>query len=421
MDAVTLGMAKADARKRYSSRQANTIVWFGDSITGNGDAYSYPGNGAAVVNISTHPRGFWCHAQNLLGQRLRTLFNAGIGGNTTTQMLARIQTDVIAYNPSWCHVLGGTNDVLNAVPRATTRANLTAIWDALDAAGIRVVAGTIPPSDSTRYASGTNKADLENLNGWILNQGRVRKNFVVVDYHASLAAMKSLGVYDTGLTFDGTHPSSQGAFQMGKRLAAVLSPLIPNNIMLSNSETDSTNLIAQGGRFATGGSGAVNTASDGSFSSHMPAGATYSKAPRTDGVNGQWQVFTTPAGGGGGWIQFNITPGAALAVGDMISAAVEYDISGLDQAATTNSQYFYLKVQSYNGTAFTDMIYDLYTVPGSDANMSAADRAGILRTPPVVVPAGTTVMTVNVFMYGGGTFKLDRVTARNITKQGFVD
>jgi hypothetical protein len=74
--------------------------------------------------------------------------NKGVAGNTTDQMLARFQTDVINLHPDVVHILGGTNDVLkeNWVQSSQcgpdTCENISAMTQMALAAGIRVVIGT---------------------------------------------------------------------------------------------------------------------------------------------------------------------------------------------------------------------------------------------------------------------------------------
>lgn len=93
--------------------------------------------------------------------------NKGVGGETTTQILARTGTGVVNYGDAqYCVVLAGTNDVATGVAAATIKANLQAIYDGLAAAGVRVVAVTIPPT--TGQAAGL-LAVKQEVNTWILN------------------------------------------------------------------------------------------------------------------------------------------------------------------------------------------------------------------------------------------------------------
>jgi hypothetical protein len=73
--------------------------------------------------------------------------NKGVPGNTTAQMLARFQTDVIELHPDVVHILGGANDVKDGVFNPETECgpicgNLEQMSAMAQAAGIKVVVGT---------------------------------------------------------------------------------------------------------------------------------------------------------------------------------------------------------------------------------------------------------------------------------------
>ena len=60
--------------------------------------------------------------------RLRLAHNAGIPGNLTSEMLARLNKDVFAYNPSVLFILGGTNDLGRNVSSATAISRIRYFW-----------------------------------------------------------------------------------------------------------------------------------------------------------------------------------------------------------------------------------------------------------------------------------------------------
>lgn len=129
-----IARALANNARNFSSPQ-NTIVLLGDSITNQNN-----------VNQHLSDRGYFTWANILLGQAFKVLYNAGIGGQRTDQFLTRLVSDVFAYKPAWCFVLGGTNDIVQGRDADTIFANLTAIYQRLQAANIRVIASTVPPS-----------------------------------------------------------------------------------------------------------------------------------------------------------------------------------------------------------------------------------------------------------------------------------
>lgn len=99
----------------------STVIALGDSLTfGQGASLdaSYP---VALAELSN-----W------------KVVNTGINGNTSADVLARIE-DVTAQNPNLVLLGVGGNDVLQRIEPETTRANITATIDKLQAANIPVV------------------------------------------------------------------------------------------------------------------------------------------------------------------------------------------------------------------------------------------------------------------------------------------
>jgi len=134
---------------------------------------------------------------------LRLVNNAGVPGDTTADMLARLNSDVFAYKPEVLFIMGGTNDLGHNFSQATTIANLRAIIIAANAKGIRIDLMTIPPDAYTDMA-----AKIDSLNAAIVHLGNAYK-LVVIDIHTPLST--STGVYVPKYTIDGLHFSPLGA------------------------------------------------------------------------------------------------------------------------------------------------------------------------------------------------------------------
>jgi lysophospholipase L1-like esterase len=393
---------------------APTIVYHGDSITANQNGYDQLQSAGLQSNLSNYsysPRGFATWAQAGSGHRLRQIGNTGISGDTTSGILARIITDVLPLKPGWVSLLMGTNNM--GISRAMldqAKRDTLAAWDLLDRAGIRVIAGTLPPA-GTYSGKQQLRYDLENFNDFLRVQAQSRPNLILVDYHAAVV-WPSAGTYQVGFNMDATHPNEMGAFAMGTALANVINQIVPPRIVLSDAEGDSRNLLANG-RFTGAGAGAVPT---GWSTPNLTAGA-FSKTARTDMLNGsQWQTVTV-ANGTNGTVQANMNvDGLKLAIGDTIDAHIEYSISGLDPAPAGQSQGFTAYLLSYNGSTSTALAHAMYWINGSTPNMPSNPRSGILKVPPVTVPAGATTMLFQVIMGGGGTYNLDRATIRNLSR-----
>lgn len=79
------------------------------------------------------------------------VINAGVGGNTTVQLLERLQNDVLEKAPDLVIVMVGTNDMLNSRKLVSYRAyedNLEHIVKSIKQTHSKVVLMTSPPADS---------------------------------------------------------------------------------------------------------------------------------------------------------------------------------------------------------------------------------------------------------------------------------
>jgi hypothetical protein len=95
-----------------------------------------------VVFIGDETTSYWPMADH------PNWINKGVPGNTTDQMLARFQTDVIDLQPDVVHIMGGTYDAIDETWPAGSQcgpdacANIDAMTQMAHDAGIQVVVGT---------------------------------------------------------------------------------------------------------------------------------------------------------------------------------------------------------------------------------------------------------------------------------------
>ena len=79
---------------------------------------------------------------------MRRVFNAGIPGDTTRELLARFQRDVAMRAPDLVILWAGVNDRLypgHTVEPAEFRANYAELLDRIRVIGAKVLIGTLPP------------------------------------------------------------------------------------------------------------------------------------------------------------------------------------------------------------------------------------------------------------------------------------
>lgn len=119
---ATLSMTGCGSEPQQDTLPAgSTVIALGDSLTygyGASTETAYP----AVLADLSH----W------------TVINAGINGDTSADVLARVG-DITAQNPDLVLLGMGGNDVLQRVQPETTRANITATIDTLKSANIDVI------------------------------------------------------------------------------------------------------------------------------------------------------------------------------------------------------------------------------------------------------------------------------------------
>lgn len=85
------------------------------------------------------------------GQVAGNVCNKGVAGNSSSDLLARMDRDVIDLNPDLVVVMVGTNDLLNSKKMITVAefiGNLKRLTDSLSRHGINVVLVSPPPVDS---------------------------------------------------------------------------------------------------------------------------------------------------------------------------------------------------------------------------------------------------------------------------------
>ena len=202
----------------------NTCVIFGDSIT----AANQISESGVFGTVARH----FSVANAASGHRLSLLSNAGVSSNTTTQMLARVETDVLSYEPGYVVFLGGSNDRSSGIvsgdeiTAGTTIYNLKTIFDNLINHGIFVFACTLMPRAD--LVSAALVKDYTKTNAWIREYVSENVNCCVVDFTAALAD-PATGLPKTGFTLplDDVHPSAYGGYVAGLVLAEKIREIVP--------------------------------------------------------------------------------------------------------------------------------------------------------------------------------------------------
>jgi lysophospholipase L1-like esterase len=205
---VCLWLAVATAVTTTASTQkapAQKVVFLGDAATHN---WGLPANSSA---FQANPK--W--------------INKGLAGRqTSTELLARFATDVVAQRPAIVHILAGAVDI-SLVDTANRpfliqvfQTNLVAMVAEASHANIKVILGTIPPQLITEsvqqpQTSLVFEPDLiQSLNAWIEAFG-AENGIPVINYHDVLCSC--VGSTNPGpsgyyplMASDGASPSPAG-------------------------------------------------------------------------------------------------------------------------------------------------------------------------------------------------------------------
>ena len=194
--------AKANSEVPPIAKGENRVVFLGDSITDG-----------------------WKLAEYFPNQ---PYINRGISGQTTSQMLLRMQPDVVAHKPKVLVFFAGTNDIsanTGPVTNEFIQGNVRSIVEIAHANGINVVLASIMPvSDYNKNAKGEPiirtvqrpPARILELNKWIKNYCE-EKGLVYLDYFS--ATVDDKGFLKAEIANDGLHPNAEG-YNIMQKLAA---------------------------------------------------------------------------------------------------------------------------------------------------------------------------------------------------------
>jgi lysophospholipase L1-like esterase len=96
------------------------------------------------------------------------VINKGVGGNTTSDMLIRVYTDVLNNSDaSYVIVFGGINDLVGHNWALNAESNLASIYADIHNAGAKVIAVTITPCKACTSWTSTLQSSMDSVNAWI--------------------------------------------------------------------------------------------------------------------------------------------------------------------------------------------------------------------------------------------------------------
>ncbi|NWC01585.1 GDSL-type esterase/lipase family protein [Pseudomonas sp. G1002] len=200
--------------------------------------------------------------------------NKGIDGNTTSQMLARLQTDVIANSNAFDVMVhfGTGNDRIKGMTLEQTIRNLEYLYSALiKRAKIVIAIAETPVMGANVGLPAQQTANHFAVHNWYLNVAPSLGVVVVNPWDEMVDPASGSNFWPLGgLTGDGLHPTAAGARIIGRKVAEALrrlltfpavlptanvaydAALVPGGSLIPNSLLTGTNGVLGGGSNATG-------------------------------------------------------------------------------------------------------------------------------------------------------------------------
>ena len=391
------------------TKLGTTCVIFGDSFTAR--------NKGATTSRDLD-WGYFNWAQYLLGCPFTLLNNAGVSGNRTDQMLARM-TDVTAYNPDWCIVQGGINDITFGTTAAQVALNMQSICTQLAGRGIRVVLLAVAPN--AQSAGNSRKVQQVNqaMREWCM---RTYGQVIFVDTYAPMVdSTLTTGALASGMSDDSLHPSGKGARAMGQAIANALQYLLPNRNFLPSSNGESYGIDASSKQLldnpmhatgspvaatGTGASGNVPSSWLGSASGMTAGTAVFTPSlTRTDGIGLEQRIVVASAEANSS-VNIRQNPAAArFAIGDTVYFVGQMRITG---AAN-------IKTISFGGSVTIDSVAQQIncleasgttSFDSSDATLTFQSKDLVLTGTTINSASFVSAVTFNAS--GSGTFYIGR-------------
>lgn len=403
--------ASLDADKLDKTEAAATFLERADFVPSLGSDWVALGDSLTSPEGGAPPGAGWVdYVRFRTGGRFYLLKNAGVPGNNTAQMLARLQADVLAHNPRVVTFLGGTNDITQGVTLATYQSNVTQIVDQLTTAGIAVIILSIPPRDLTDKKL----PETVRFNAWLKEFARTRR-LHFVDVHSRMVD-PATGGFKAGLGRDDLlHLSRTGAAAIGDAVIEAMTPFMPTGGGYRPAfNADPNNLVNNG--LLLSGTDATPT---GFTYNALPAGVTRGRVDDSSFQGGKaWQVTVT-APAATVTSSFETSVRAEWSPGDRLLFTVRFEIEGTPSLPHNPPD-------SNFGITFASLFYGAPSgaVQYLARYQSLAGHYGLAHA-VTQVPAGTTgpvQIAANVVMPAGssGTFRVGEFGCYNLTTMGVV-
>ena len=191
-------------------------VFIGDSITWQWGLVTRTLKASQQVIIPIDPMPAW---MSISGENVTITWHAGfftsnnyvdkgVSAETTSQMLARYQNDVLSLDPFCVVIMGGTNDLAQGVSKDNILSNIKSMAEQAAAKNMKVVLCSVTPCNDeysrlTPRPKGTHIVALNKM----IKEYAVSKNFTYCDYYPTLVASDGYSLKTEYCLYDHLHPN----------------------------------------------------------------------------------------------------------------------------------------------------------------------------------------------------------------------
>lgn len=194
------------------------IVAMGDSTTAGTPGYESPVEAPPDGRGDERSQYAWWLARAHPGWEV---LNRGVNGERSDQIRERFDRDVVGAAPAAVVLIAGVNDVYQGRPAAHVTAQLRRMYERAEAAGIRVIAGTIIPFNT---ATPDQNGRMHQINAWIRRRAEADPRLGFVDTRAAVCAPGNADMLSD--TVDQLHPSASGYRAMAEAIGPVIERIL---------------------------------------------------------------------------------------------------------------------------------------------------------------------------------------------------
>lgn len=392
------------------NRSKLTLIALGDSITNGG------GGAGDSFGMLSPWHGHIAYGNAMAGSPFNLLYNAGIGGQTSSQIEARVESDVILRNPTHCIFMMGANDGVVDSAKHLLKANILSTYNKLNNAGIYSFICTLTGVNGN---SGKNQLALE-INEWIYNTFKDKPNCEIIDiFSVWIDPLSITGNPNMINMRDEIHPNNVGGWYAGKKVSEHFKKFkrSDSSLPVSVYDNNTTNITSkqyvknplQTGNTGNTGVNATGQTSTSNYT-YCVSGATMvcSKEARVDGY-GDWQVLEITGGTNSySFARFQAST-SAITAGSEVVVEIELFIEELIDVRNIRL--------TFGGSTRVDFFGT--SSGASTAGITDTNIPFVIKSSPYIVLTDIVAgynMNVDVYFdrFGTAKIKVGRMTVRKI-------